>query len=403
MHLIKKTFLTSCVLLTCSANVSLANPQESEAKKAFFQRQQEPLTGKVVPFSAEDLCSVATETQNYLSLGRQYDPYANHSGIFKTFGISLYRVKKTLDFICQVSLEDSQKNQSSRLQDPAFLQAHFDIIRWKADQQQARQFEQQKTLLKRLPKDKILLTKYYIKKAEGSLTPTTAKPFALYALPHDEKDLSLQQAQQQKSQLTRFNFTKQDILNGALDKKHLAKPLVYLSREALEDTLMQGTVLVEYANTDNPLSAKQTMVKSFFNVHRNNNHAYDRNISKEEQKRYWYFKKTPGVMGYGKDANHKITVQPQVTVAGDLALLGLGKLILITTQSAEQKTPQHRLAILADTGGAFENNRYQLDFLSGFYTGWKDYHQHWKILPDYAEARILILKENKLQSKKHND
>ncbi|MGK0270644.1 MAG: hypothetical protein ACI88H_001291, partial [Cocleimonas sp.] len=43
-----------------------------------------------------------------------------------------------------------------------------------------------------------------------------------------------------------------------------------------------------------------------------------------------FYKKTDSVMGYGKDASYKIPIHPLVTVAGDLAHLGLGKLIMLT-------------------------------------------------------------------------
>ncbi|NRB38495.1 MAG: hypothetical protein HRU20_08495 [Pseudomonadales bacterium] len=356
----------------------------NSATEDLFKADTLPTEGKILPFSDDVLCQVATGTSAYLSLGASYDAHANHAGIFKTMGISVYRVKKTLDFICQTSLEDAQANRPSRLQNIAFLEKHFDSIRWMPDTRQAKQFQQQKTLLKNLPKDQILMTKYYIKKAQGSDIPTADMPYALYALPLDEKKLSLEQAAANKEQLTRYRYTKQEILGGVLEKKKLATPLVYLSREDLEDSLMQGTVRVD-------IRTRTGTRKAFFNVHRNNDYRYDRNLKKEDQKRYWYFKEMNGVMGYGKDANHKILIKPQVTVAGDMELLGLGKLILLsqTTNAGKKK---HRLVILADTGGAFEKNAYQLDLLSGYYHGWNDYHKAWKHVPDYTEARILILK-----------
>ena len=379
MPAIKLALLAISILI-----FSQAQAYSGQTKK-LFSKESVPDTGKILPFSDDVLCQVATGTSAYLSLGSSYDPHAIHAGIFKDMGISLYRVKKTLDFICQTSLEDAQAERPSRLQDLAFLNKHFDSIRWRPDHKQAEQIQQQKTLLKNLPDDQILLTKYYIKQAQGSATATSERPYALYALPHDEEALNLDEAKKKKATLTRFQYTKQQVLQGALDKQKLAMPLVYLSREDLEDSLMQGTVRV------NIKSATGTR-KAFFNVHRNNDYRYDRNLKKEDQKRYWYFKEMRGVMGYGKDANHKILIKPQVTVAGDMALLGLGKLLLLS-HSSSNGDKKHRLVILADTGGAFENNAYQLDLLSGYYKGWSDYHKAWKHVPDYSEARVLILKQ----------
>ena len=344
-----------------------------------FHSKNTPLSGEMADFSAQDLCTVADETQRYLKKGNDYDAHANHIGALQSLGITLDQVHKTLTFICNIQKEDTKAKRPSRLHNLNFIQQHFKQIRWMPNTQQAKKFQQQKTLLKNLPSDKILLTKYYIKKAQGAKKASEQFPFALYALPEDEKNLTLEQAEKQKNTLTRYRFIKKDILEGALDKKPLAKAQVYLSRSDLEDSLMQGTVVVNLSE-----NRQET-----YNVHRNNGHAYDRNLKKEQQKRYWYFKKTTGIMGYGKDANHKIIIKPLVTVAGDLAYFGLGKLLLLS--ASYPSGTEHRLVILADTGGAFEDNRYQLDLLSGFYRNFSDYHQVWKSTPDYVEARFLIL------------
>ncbi|MDP2561087.1 hypothetical protein [Psychrobium sp. 1_MG-2023] len=358
------------------ASASLAVEKESGviSHKPVFSTQQQPITGSVIAQSTTDLCLVAGGTLDYLNKGQDYDPMAIRPGIVKQFSADLDRVKRTLAFICQVSKEDNAVGRKSRLQDLNFINQHFDMIRWRPNKQQSRQFEQQKTLLKRMPDEQILLTKYYIKKAKGSPIKTAETPHALYQLPFDEQELTLEQAQTQREKLTRFQLTKQQVLTGVLDHNQWAKPLVWFSRADLEDTLMQGTVKIDGSDT-------------FYNVHRNNGIGYQRNVPKEQQERYWYFKQTDSVLGYGKDANYKIPIKPLVTVAGDLEHLGLGKLIMLTMNN------EHRLTILADTGGAFENNQYQLDYLGGYFYNWRDYHQHYKNFPDYAEARILLLKD----------
>ena len=52
-----------------------------------------------------------------------------------------------------------------------------------------------------------------------------------------------------------------------------------------------------------------------------------------------------------------------------------------------------RLGILADQGGAFDGNLFQLDMLVDSYRGWSDFHQANKQLPDYAKAWIMLIKE----------
>ncbi len=350
-----------------------------------FQYQLKPLSGDVTANSTKDLCEVARSTSEYLALGQAYDRLANHAGNMHSMTITIEQVQKTLAFICRIQQEDEKMQRSSRLHDLNFIQKHFSLIQWIPDKQQAQSYQNKKTLLKRLPDDQILLTKYYIKKAQASAEKTPERPFALYELPLDEQGLSLEQAQSRSTTLTRFAFSKQDILRGVLDQKRLAKPLLYLSREDLEDSLMQGTVVTQLKTGNNIVQER------LFNVHRNNGYAYDRTRKKELQDRYWYFKETKNIMGYGKDAEHKILIKPAVTVAGDLALFGLGKLFMLGTE--HQQGVKYRLVILADTGGAFEGNGYQLDLLSGYYKNWQEYHQEWSQFPDYASAYLLILKE----------
>jgi hypothetical protein len=366
--------LPFALLVACHAAANVA-------VSPIYQLEAEPAIGKMVTPSTAELCNVAKGTEDYLALGENYDPGIITAGMTAPFGGDLERVKRTLNFICQVQQADTLADNPSRLMDAEFITQHFDVIRWMPDKEQVQYFSKNKPLLKNIPDDKILLTKYYIKLAKGSTQKTAKTPYALYALPNDEKGLTLEQGNADPK-LTRHQLTKQDVLTGILDKDKLAEPMVWLSRYDLEDSLMQGTVKVDIA-TDNGKS----VTSQFFNVHRNNGIGYQRNLTKEQQGRYWYFKKTDAVMGYGKDASYKIPVHPLVTVAGDLAHLGLGKLIMLTHDG------ESRLTILADTGGAFENNQYQLDYLGGYFKNWDDYINTYRTFPDYFEARVLLLKD----------
>lgn len=340
-----------------------------------FTLEANPKIGVMTAQSYQQLCQVASGTTEYLNKGKDYDPTVIHAGVNQQFGFDLSRVKQTLEYICDVVAQDQKNGQPSRLADSEFIKQHFDMIRWRPNKQQSRQFERNKPLLQRIPDDKLLLTKYYIKKAKGSKERSEQAPHALYQLPFDERGLSLEQADAKRDEITRYRYTKHQVLSGVLDKKNLAKPMIWLSRDDLEDTLMQGTVMIE--NEGEPV---------FYNVHRNNGIGYKRDLKKRQQQRYWYFKKNHSVLGYGKDAHYKIPIFPHATVAGDLAYLGLGKLIMLTHEG------ESRLTILADTGGAFENNQYQLDYLGGYFYNWADYIKTYRTFPDYFEARILLLK-----------
>lgn len=345
-------------------------------KKLFFTESKLP-TGKMVKQSDKDLCLVADKSLEYLNRGAKYDAVANQAGIVAKWGYDIQRVKDTLRFICQVQQQDLAAKRESRLQDIDFINQHFEMIRWLPDKSQSAQFAAGKPLLQNIPDDKILLTKYYIKLAQGSAIKTPKTPHALYSLPVDEQHLTLTEADKIKDSLIRYRYTKQDVLTGILDKNQWATPLLWLSRKDLEDTLMQGT-----ARVDTPFGSR------YFNVHRNNGIGYQRDLAKEQQKRYWYFKETPSPLGYGRDAAYKIPVHPFATVAGDIEFFGLGKLFMLSHNE------QHRLAILADTGGAFAHNQYQLDYLGGYFKDWQDYVKTYRHFPDYFEARILLIKAN---------
>ena len=316
------------------------------------------------------LCATAKQTLAYLNQGTAYDPQVIHQG--RVLPINFSRIKATLIFICKAQ---------AKLNDPVFIKEHFDFIRWQPDLEQAKRFSAHKPLIQNLPQESILMTKYYVHLAEASTQPSDAKPYAIYALPKDEQALSLEQANATPS-LIRFHYGKQAILAGALNGKDV--PILgYVSRDDLESALMQGTIVADFGGT---------VGRKILNVHRNNNIEYDRLKSPYEQNRYWYFKQVDGIKGYGKDSDHKITVNPEVTFAADLSQFGLGKLLMIQYPE-KQGTIITRMGILADTGGAFMNNLYQVDYRAGSYRGKQAYIQATRHLPDYVNAYFMVLKK----------
>lgn len=318
----------------------------------------------------KELCATAQQTLAYLNKGAAYDPLVIHEG--KVVHIPMERIKATLVFIC--------KNQS-QLNNPTFIKQHFDFVRWYPDVHRARQLAKNKPLLQHLPQDRILMTKYYVHLAKASLKRTPDRAYALYALPGDEQQLSLEQANA-RPDLIRFKYGKQAILKGILTP--LSVPaLAYLNRDDLEAALLQGTIVADFGGS---------RAKTIFNVHRNNNIAYDRTRKPYEQERFWYFKQVDGIKGYGKDAEYKITVSPEATFAADLTRLGLGKLLMIQYHDRSGRVIS-KAGILADTGGAFTDNLYQVDYLAGSYPGKEAFSQATRHLPDYVDAYFMIVKE----------
>lgn len=359
------------------------------SQAATFTLDSSPQIAPSFQVNAEQLCDVAQNTTQYLTHHKD-DKKAVHAGTEFPSVITLERVTKTLAFICNTNKEDTKKLQTSRLTDAKFLKKHFDFYHWRPDKKTASTLADKSNnavksrLLRNIPADQILLTKYYTKLLTGSETRTTNFSQALYALPDDEAGLTREQVLAKAHKLTRFKYTRQDIINGALLEKSKAKPLIWLTEEALHDVLLQGTGVLE-------VNGKIR----YFNVHRNNGISYDYAIGKREQARYWYFAEVPSIMGYGQDIDTKIAIKPHVSFAGNVKELGLGKLIMVSysQQLNGVKKQLNSLGVLADEGGAFDNNLFQLDFLVGSYKGWADYYQHNKHLPDYAKAWVLLIKE----------
>jgi len=339
---------------------------------------------KLTDFKGSELCIVSKNTQYYLNSFPE-DKFAVHPGSIFGHKISLDRIKKTLDFICKIYREDVGAGRQSRLHNKEFIKEHFDFYRWIPDIKKAREIASKSNniiksrLLNNIPSDQIFLTKYYTKLLDASDVRTEKYTQALYALPEDEKFLSADQSQEMKSQLNRYKYSRQQILSGALLDNKIAKPLIWLTEEALHDVLLQGTGVVS-------VNGKTR----YFNVHRNNGIAYDYSIGKREQARYWYFIEVPSIMGYGEKQENKIAIKAQVTFAGNVKQLGLGKLFMVSYSRDHQQIA--RLGVLADQGGAFDNNLFQLDMLVDSYKDWSDYHQANSNLPDYAKAWLMLRK-----------
>lgn len=308
------------------------------------------------------LCQTAQATRAYLDKGAGYDAAVIHEGV--DFRIPLARVKATLAFVCQHQQE---------MNDPAFVRRHFDFYRWYPDRDARRS-----GLAGKLPENDILMTRYYVHRARASSTYSATTPFALYGLAADEASLSLEDAQKRPG-LLRFRYGKQAILRGALAREKVPA-LAWLAREDLEEALLQGTLVADLNHSP-----------TIFNVHRCNDRPWEPGIHPYQQERYWYFKVVDGIKGYGKDADNKITVNSGVTFAADLERFGLGKLLMVQYPDQHQ-TLTTRVGVLADTGGAFHHNAYQVDFLAGTYTGKAAFYQANRGLPDYVSAYFMVLK-----------
>ncbi len=322
-------------------------------------------TGKLpnnpINFNQADLLTVLTNTRQYFQKYSQEDPDIQRTGILVTQGVTVKDILKTLDFMIVVLEEDISNKRTTRLQDPNFINANFRVIKWSAHNPENPQQKQ------------LRITKYAAFIHPGSRQKTSTYNTPIYAI---NEEVSQEKFYTQ--------YTKQDVLSGIYEpggkEFGKVKPIAYLTRSGLEAALMQGTVLVNF--TDG--------TKEFLNVDRNNGMSYIRGLKATAQTRYWYFKEVDAIKGYGYKIDAKISIKPGVTFAGDVLNIGLGRIIVIEDNQSGQK--RLKMGVIADTGGAFLPNLYQLDFLAGTFTSERAFEQYIQKLPEYTNAYILVKK-----------
>jgi hypothetical protein len=319
------------------------------------------LPNNPINFNQADLLTVLTNTRQYFQKYSQEDPDIQRTGILVTQGVTVKDILKTLDFMIVVLEEDISNKRTTRLQNPNFINANFRVIKWSAHNPENPQQKQ------------LRITKYAAFIHPGSRQKTSTYNTPIYAI---NEEVSQEKFYTQ--------YTKQDVLSGIYEpggkEFGKVKPIAYLTRSGLEAALMQGTVLVNF--TDG--------TKEFLNVDRNNGMSYIRGLKATAQTRYWYFKEVDAIKGYGYKIDAKISIKPGVTFAGDVLNIGLGRIIVIEDNQSGQK--RLKMGVIADTGGAFLPNLYQLDFLAGTFTSERAFEQYIQKLPEYTNAYILVKK-----------
>ncbi|MBN3947123.1 MAG: hypothetical protein HWQ38_11830 [Nostoc sp. NMS7] len=319
------------------------------------------LPSSKVNFNQGDLLSVLVNTRKYFQDYSSEDPDIRRTAILATQGVTLPDVLKTLDFMIAVLKEDVANNRATRLQDPKFINSNFRVIKWSAYNPKNKQQKQ------------LRITKYAVFTHPGSRKKTSTFNIPIYSLKENSNNDNF---------YTRY--TKQDVLSGIYEpggrESGKVTTLAYLTRNGLEEAIMEGTILINF--TDG--------YQAFFNVDRNNGMSYIRGLKATAQKRYWYFREVDAIKGYGYKIDAKISIKPGVTFAGDVLNIGLGKVIVIEHTQGGRKHLQ--MGVIADTGGAFLPNLYQLDFLAGIFKNKKEFGQQITQLPDYATAYFLVKK-----------
>jgi hypothetical protein len=366
----KKTLLKSILTLFFISNSALASDKyvatDEFGKEKFNAYTESFLKESSLPnikpqFNEKDLLKVIKNVRKYYAENSESDKAISSNGILGNKGIMISDVLDTLDYMAQILEEDIKEGKETRLKDPNFISKNFDVIRWYPYKSPNKSKEQ------------IRITKYAIFKHKGSKVKTKEFDTALYKLlsPYDENNFYKK-------------YSKQDVLSGIFEnngkEKGKVEPLCYLTREGLEEALMEGTLLVTFPDN----------TSKFFNVDRNNGITYVKGLKPRNQKRYWYFRESQGINGYGKEFDKRVKIEPLVTFAGDVFNVGLGKIVAYKYKiSGKDKLG---IGIIGDTGGAFLPNLYQLDFLAGIFNSRKDFQYFSQNLPEYAEAYFLVKK-----------
>lgn len=302
-----------------------------------------------VPWSApltdpSALAAVAMDTLRYLRDARGVDPLVPGPG----------DIQATLERIVVAG---------GRIADPAWLGRCFTSHRWVPDSQRWQ--------------GDIRLTRYLVYEVDGALARDAAHGHALYAVPDDESGLSAADAVARRDALDRFRYTRQDVSGGVYRAggaaEGRARPLVWLSLDDHEQALLQGTT-----------SAALPDGRHLYNVDRDNGLPYDRaQADTTKQRRLWYFRETDRVRGWGVAPVPKIALEANVSVAGDLANVGLGTVLALKSADG------FRIVVLADTGGAFQPNLHQLDLYTGIYPSKAAFLSATRAMGDTASAWIL--------------
>jgi hypothetical protein len=337
--------------------------QDVDAASVFVESTAWP-KGRVSTDPAA-LAAEAAAVLAYLEGEGAEDPRAAHAGLLGERGVD--ELRRTLRWIVEIEAEDRGRARQ-RLTDPSFLAASLRWFSW--DPPGA-------------PRD-LRLTKYGVWGVEGRARPEPPFDRALYAVPDDEAGLDEAAAAALGPALTRYRYTRQDLISGVFEAGGAAvgqaRPLVYLREADVHEANLQGTLSVTVPGEPPRL----------YNVARPNPWPYVRGRAPAAQERCWYFRPVEAVFGWGHRPEVRIPLTGGVAVAGDVYNLGVGRLIGL--RWVGPAGPELRLVLLADTGGAFQPNLGQLDWYAGVFSSRDALFRETKALPERAAAGLLVLR-----------
>ena len=367
----------SYLLLLILFSYSFLNGDDAELKKRL------PDKSPLIETNAKELDKVSLACLNFFKISKD-EVAMNVGDSLKKSGITQENIIDTLEYINRIQNEDREnislnKKQADgspwefRMSKYWYLKQNFDFYRINGNQLSAKE----NNIV--LPQGKLHITKYAIFEIEVSNRYSKKNNTEIYAVPEwVSPTTGLAQY--------RLRYTKQQIFDGVYrvegEAEGKAKVLAYTTKENVESVMLQGTFVACFEDG----------TRKIFGIGGTNEEPFDKSLKQAKQKRYIYFKETDGYYGYGKTKEEKIKVQPGLTFAGDIKSFGIGKLMLMYYEEPGTKVAKAKIGILADTGAAFSENSYHLDFLLGTYESSKLFYKEADKIPHFCEVYILIKK-----------
>ncbi len=333
---------------------------------SLFKKEPLPLRGEKIVTKAKDLTRVAKESADFLRKLPKSKYVKADAGLFEEFGVNLDDVRETLEFIAETG-----EKRPKLLASPWFLNQHFELYRWYGDK--TKQKEVIPPGWKPAP-EHIRTTQYRITEIGGSFKKTKKFFYPIYEIPRDETCLTFEQRKKKKDELIRFRYSRSEILSGALDKNTKTKPLAWLTEKGRKELAMQGSALINFSKNN----------KKLIRVAGSN--------GREDKQKYWY---ATEVAKRPTSSSYPVKVKPRagVTCAGDVKLLGFGKVIVLVGLNPKTQREETRLQVLVDTGGAFKGNLSKLDLFTGYFKDNAAFKAHAASYPHTARAYILLKKK----------
>lgn len=344
----------------CRKDVKLPSQEEISSRFSLvvpsFEREHNVITDPLA------LQRVARDALSFFKKYAQSHKPILEPQPFSTCILSAQKVIEALEFIDQV-IEEDKSLGIFRINNPKFLAENFGFIGWTG--------QPKGNILKKDDK-KIRLTSYVIYQANGSYKKTKEFPYALYQLLNEKEKVTL---------------TKQEMLDDAARDEEIEsriKPLVWVSRETLEEALLQGTII---------LTMPDGKVR-VFNVNISNGYKFLAGTQLKKQKVYWFFLERKNSQAVEK-LQQRCQDRKGIVFAGDLYSLGFGKIIAIQYRNRMTKQYEIRLGVLVDRGSAFERNLKHLDLFGGIIDKKNTLKSFLSNFPPSVRAFILYRKAQK--------